>query len=710
VTRDLTRVKLSSGSEIQKVCLDDWLRQCVPQFKATGFLGPTPTHYSNYYLMAERSGLCADALACAFEQCAWTNQTAEALMAHDLNTAKFEDLQQSFPIVNLPDSIAFPKSVRDLVETVKFAAVSKMNISVKTSGHSYAGSSTMKDSLLINLRSFPKYSHSSITECDSQRGSASSTCKLAIARGKNGVIRVGGGEVWDDVYRAVHNWNHQMPRTRMYDNLGGGAGTVGAAGGWLQGGGLGLGTERSIGIGVDQVLELEMVLADGTHVKFGPTRWEKVDGHLYPQTMAVGGTCNHNVDADESKWAWADCDTPKPFEQLWFAVRGGGGGTYGVITAVHYQLHDFQMWYGIYPDSETLGAIVSKCTEQATCDVVKRLWIDFAIDFLYNPNALGVDSAMSNRCGASNPAFTLFQTGPVWWCLGGAANVALSAWKSFVSKSHVPEDVRTDLQKVLISRNVFSYGYQYLAGAVADLNSSVPIGHIPDDAGADTTTINRGTWSALVPRKWLLQKNEDVFLLLTKLSNFNASFHIMGGNVAIASDGMTAVSQTEREAAFQTSLPTNMLVDTTEDMRLFYRRIEEKYRALLLPYATADEGNTFLGYTEYNHISSNVVGPLKANWSIPCPSNYTKHERARMCMSLQESVWGTELLTKLESVKTLVDPDHLFNCYFCVGNYDAPDPPSPYAPPIVKPSALSTSTTTPSSTSTALHDNSLIFE
>ena len=32
-------------------------------------------------------------------------------------------------------------------------------------------------------------------------------CALARARGKPGVIRVGGGELWDDAYRAVDDAN-----------------------------------------------------------------------------------------------------------------------------------------------------------------------------------------------------------------------------------------------------------------------------------------------------------------------------------------------------------------------------------------------------------------------------------------------------------------------------------------------------------------------
>ena len=143
-------------SGIQEVHLDDWLRQCVPQFKATGFRGPTSTHYSNYYLIQvlyaqqhysnyyphnswvpeqEPSGLCADALSCAFERCAWTNDTAQALMTHDLQHVTFQQLRASFPPVNLPDRIAIPNGVHDLVKAVQFAAENGFKVSVKTSGH-----------------------------------------------------------------------------------------------------------------------------------------------------------------------------------------------------------------------------------------------------------------------------------------------------------------------------------------------------------------------------------------------------------------------------------------------------------------------------------------------------------------------------------------------------------------------------------------------
>jgi len=73
---------------------------------------------------------------------------------------------------------------------------------------------------------------------------------------------------------------------------------VSAAGGWLQGGGLSS-TSRKYGLGVDNALQFEVVLADGSQV--------------------VADACSH--------------------PELFWALRGGGGGTFGVVTAAVHRLH-----------------------------------------------------------------------------------------------------------------------------------------------------------------------------------------------------------------------------------------------------------------------------------------------------------------------------------------------------------------------------------
>ena len=102
--------------------------------------------------------------------------------------------------------------------------------------------------------------------------------------------------------------------------------------GWTWQGGLaGTTGGRLWGFGVDQVIQVEMVIPSGHHVRFGPTHWEEVDTtkdkFTIPRTTAVSGVCQKNPEEpDETKWVWEDCSEDIDFDDLWFAVNGGGGG------------------------------------------------------------------------------------------------------------------------------------------------------------------------------------------------------------------------------------------------------------------------------------------------------------------------------------------------------------------------------------------------
>ena len=81
--------------------------------------------------------------------------------------------------------------------------------------------------------------------------------------------------------------------------VGGNAQTVGAAGGYTLGGGHGANSVK-YGLAVDNLLELDVIIADGTLV-----------------------TANRCSNSD-----------------LFWASKGGGGGTFGVATRMVYKAHD----------------------------------------------------------------------------------------------------------------------------------------------------------------------------------------------------------------------------------------------------------------------------------------------------------------------------------------------------------------------------------
>lgn len=78
-------------------------------------------------------------------------------------------------------------------------------------------------------------------------------------------------------------------------------------------------------------------------------------------------------------------------------------------------------------------------------------------------------------------------------------------------------------------------------------------------------------------------------------------------------------------------------------------------------YDTSDKDN-FPGYLGGNHAGINTRGPLKDDWTKACPVEWTQEERDEKCISLQEAIWGTKTLSRLEAIKEVIDPDYMFDC------------------------------------------------
>lgn len=191
---------------------------------------------------------------------------------HDCSKEKCDD-KASW---NIPEYSVEASEENDIIEAIKFANEHNIQVVVKTTGHNYAGASMGDGALLIWMRHFKKYGD--IIK-------AYEKCSETY----DAVLKVGGGQIWEEAYKAVGNDYHMV---------GGGGLTVSAAGGWLNGGGLSA-SSRLYGMGIDQVVEFEVVTADG------------------------------------SKVTASKCEN----DDLFWALRGGGGGSFGVTTSVHYKLH-----------------------------------------------------------------------------------------------------------------------------------------------------------------------------------------------------------------------------------------------------------------------------------------------------------------------------------------------------------------------------------
>jgi hypothetical protein len=242
------------GSELGDLLSSDAaLHGPIPE---TAFATDCRTLGTNAYAISQGgNGICTHAFACEYEFC-----------------RDGEGFQQ-----NIPQFVAEVKTAQDIQAALAFAQTYDIQVSVKTTGHSYHGASTARNSLLIWMQNYPK------------DGAITTDFVDSCGTSYDAVVGINGGETWNDVLEAVKGDYHIVT---------GGGRTVSAAGGWLMGSGLSF-SSRQYGLGVDQVVTFDLVLTNGTMVQ--------VDG----------------------------CTNP----ELFWALRGGGGGTFGVVTNVRYMLH-----------------------------------------------------------------------------------------------------------------------------------------------------------------------------------------------------------------------------------------------------------------------------------------------------------------------------------------------------------------------------------
>jgi FAD/FMN-containing dehydrogenase len=178
-------------------------------------------------------------------------------------------------------------TAEDVAQGVNFARTHNLRLVVKGPGHSYLGCSNAPDSLLIWTRAMNDVVvHDAFTPqgCDGK-------CAAVPA------VSVGGGAIWIDVYHAVSVLGGRYAQ-------GGGCADVGVAG-LVQGGGFGS-LSKGFGTAGASLIEAEVVTADG--------RIRVVNAHRDPD--------------------------------LFWALKGGGGGNFAVITRLTLRTHDLPANFG----------------------------------------------------------------------------------------------------------------------------------------------------------------------------------------------------------------------------------------------------------------------------------------------------------------------------------------------------------------------------
>jgi hypothetical protein len=212
------------------------------------------------------------------------------------------------------------RNTSDVVAAINFARRNNLRLVVKGGGHSYQGTSNAPDSLLVWTRKMH-----GITMQDTFVGTGCEGHATPVR-----AVTVGAGALWAHVYDAV---------TTQAGGYVQGAGcmTVGVAG-LIQSGGFGS-FSKAYGLAAGSLLEAEVVTADGV--------------------VRIANACTN--------------------PDLFWALKGGGGGSLGVVTRLTLKVHALP---------ETFGAV--NMTIKATSATAFRRLVGLTVDFyhrdLMNPH------------------------------------------------------------------------------------------------------------------------------------------------------------------------------------------------------------------------------------------------------------------------------------------------------------------------------------
>merc|ERR1712238_265392 len=362
---------------------------------------------------------------------------------------------------------------------------------------------------------------------------------------------------------------------------------------------------------------------------------------------------------------WAPCANGVNFNDLWYAIRGGGGGTWGLVLSMHLQLHEYQGVYRQVKFDWALSSAQEACkatnTEEADCKAhiveIRSVLAGFFVDFWFDPTEVtGLSSDISKSCGAPSNVNPL--------CFGGRTDEIVSAWKTRLMEK-VPNLIDGGVPEEMIKS---SKGAVYELGDESDFSSPAKFekGHRhygkfrddpPPDIGPFVLVSN-----PIIPRTVLLKNKaywvEFVSLIAASAYNY-VPFYLAHADKT--DDQMSSLSTPHRKGAV---MVYDLLDPLSAGSELASKYGSEKWFALI--FEGMDFNGDFPGVFGSNHIVPNTLGPIKTDWTKPCPWEWSNEKREEECIPQQEAVWGTKTLRRLEQIKANIDPLNLFKCFGCI--------------------------------------------
>jgi len=189
--------------------------------------------------------------------------------------AEYDDARKLYNamIDKHPGVIVKCADIADVIYAVNFGRENHLAVAVRGGGHNGGGLGSCEGGLVIDL----------------------SGLKFVRVNTDKKTVQVGGGNVWAEVDHATHAFGLAVP-AGIISSTGVGGLTLGGGVGYLA---------RKYGLTIDNLLEADMVLADGSFV-------------------TVNATKN---------------------EDLFWAIRGGGGN-FGIVTSFTFQAHPVTNVFG----------------------------------------------------------------------------------------------------------------------------------------------------------------------------------------------------------------------------------------------------------------------------------------------------------------------------------------------------------------------------
>jgi hypothetical protein len=431
---------------------------------------------------------------------------------------------------------------------LQFSKEHNLRISIKNTGHDFYGRSVGPNTLAIwthNLNNMSFYQDFTASNCPSANG--------------HNIGEMGAGVVARDAYRYFSGYG--MDVTGGYEE------SVGLAGGFAQGGGVGDFTAQ-YGLMADNAVEFEVVTADG-------------------QVRVIN-----------------ECNDP----DLFWAMRGGGGGTFAILTKYRFQLHPSLPihTYRLVANISSSDALRALLTLHAENQLTwSEALVTGGVNYLFDTASFGVVHPYADD--------------------GSKLKKATAAFYKAVSNM-------TGISVIQNNYTTYDNYTAYLSFSIADARATEPAG------------ISSLLSSRLIPR--------HLFTSPTSIASLvDAVLH----GVEKAHD---LIERSAVQVVFETPLSTP---DTDRKTS-----VHPAWRTALWHVINVAEWEQPLALATLKNVSSGFLDMLEPAKALTPGGGAYFNEASYAEPEWQQTFFGDNYPRLLE-IKNRYDPDHVFDCWKCVG-------------------------------------------